>query len=124
MSGHMRLQVWKEIAEEHDGSLYPRSYCADGECCPAFESTGKQECGPECRGLAPIGDERGEAWFAEYTAPGYMDKTDFVVSTVGPIDAAQECFALYGYGDDEKWSDERTELAQVICSARRQGFRR
>lgn len=112
MAGHMRLQVWSEAAEEHDGSLYPQSAC-DGDYCPAGEAHS-----PTCK-LPNI--SAGEAWFAEYTAPGYMDRTDPVVSTIGPIDAAREAFALFG---DDTDPEERRELAQVIRQARAQGFRR
>jgi hypothetical protein len=111
MSGFMVLQVWKEAAEEHDGALYPRSHCEDGCPCPDAH-------GPDCD-LPTV--SAGEAWFAEYTAPGYMDRTDNVCSTLGPIEAARECFATYA---DDTDPDERAELARVIRQARAQGFRR
>jgi hypothetical protein len=59
---------------------------------------------------------------ARYSAPGYLDCTDYIYSDVGPIDAARECFARYG--EDESGSDDRRELAQVIREARAQGYRK
>lgn len=66
----------------------------------------------------------GRRWCARYSAPGYMDCTDYVIGDAieGPIDVARECFAMYGY--DEPGSDDRRELAQVIRQARAQGHKR
>jgi hypothetical protein len=112
MSGHMSLEVWNEAAEEHDGALYPQSHCEDG--CPNPDG-----CGPDCE-LPTV--SRGMAWFAWYSAPGYLDRTDTVASKVGPIDAAREAFSTYG--NDEPGSDDRRELARVIRQCRAQGYRK
>ncbi len=109
MSGHMQLQLWREAAEEHDGSLYPQSQC-ENDCPDGYE-------GCELPNVSA-----GQAWFARYSAPGYLDCTDHVASKAGPIDAARQIFEMHG--DDEKGSDDRRELAQVIRQARAQGYRK
>jgi hypothetical protein len=110
MAGFMELQVWKAAAEEHDGVLYPQDMCGEG--CPCPDSHGSDCDLPST--------SAGQAWFARYSAPGYLDRTDPVYSTTGPIDAARQAFETYG-SDSEQ---ERRELAQVIRQARAQGFRR
>lgn len=98
MSGFMQLRVWNENAEE----------TADGEIVPQSDEQGEASVGPR--------------WFAYYTAPGYMDRTDYVVSEIGPIDAARECFLMFGDSDGTD-PESRRELAQIIRQCRAQGHR-
>ena len=74
-------------------------------------------------GLLQEMDDHGftVVWAARYSAPGYLDCTDFVFSFRGPIAAAKECFETYG---DDIDPDCRDDLATVIRQARAQGFRR
>lgn len=77
-------------------------------------------------GSFPDGDtvkSLGGRWCARYSAPGYLDCTDWVIGSreQGPIAVARECFTTYG--DDERGSDDARELAQVIRQARAQGYK-
>lgn len=88
MAGHMRLTVWQDHAVEGaDGCAYPADAC-DGN---QVWSEG------ECRFVPfkPI----GKRWFAQYTAPGYLDRTD-PVSGETAVEACEECWTLYGNEDD------------------------
>ena len=69
-----------------------------------------------------VQERDGGGWEARYSAPGYMDCTDWTPSDVGPMHAAQECFALYGVR--EVGSDDRKELAEMLWMMRKQGFRK
>ena len=55
-------------------------------------------------------------WFAWYTAPGYMDRTDPVGPYKGPIPALRAAFDSYG---DPESPDDRRELAGLLWEARR-----
>jgi hypothetical protein len=102
MAGFMQLQVWQEVGLEaidpedtSNSYLMPQSYA---EHC---ESIAEPDIDPH-------------AWWAEYTAPGYMDKTDCVYGKT-PIEAARECFELYG---DWESTEDRSELAAVLWKCR------
>lgn len=107
MSGFMVLQVWQETGLEgeclvDDGSgWYPESHV---------------EADPESYRLS--GDKQ-ELWWAEYSAPGYMDRTDSVCAST-PWGAALAAFELYG---DFESREERSELASMFWQLRREGFK-
>lgn len=97
MSGHMRLSVWRaEIHEDNDGQTYP-----DPDDDLPTLATGRK------------------AWWGQYTAPGYMDRTDTSGPYASAAEAARETFALYG--DDEPGSDDRRELAALLWQIRARG---
>jgi hypothetical protein len=97
MAGFMTLQVWREdgVEVKRDGNEYmlPSSY-ADFD-----ERTGITS---------------DALWWAEYSASGYMDRTD-PVSGKTAVEAARECWELYGSDEPE----ERRELASVLWQARK-----
>lgn len=111
MAGFMRLEVWQEkaiCAEEPDDRgnyhLWPESY-AEG-----LKTTGHEKyCG--CTETGTL------QWWAEYTAPGYLDRTDPVYGDT-PTEAARECFNLYG---NEESPEERSELAAMLWECRKLG---
>lgn len=106
MSGHMKLSVWSEPAERLDdpdnGDLVPRS-----------------EAGADDSRAAYSAPEHAHAWWGQYTAPGYMDRTDTSGPYASAAEAARETFALYG--DDEPGSDDRRELAALLWQIRARG---
>ncbi len=59
------------------------------------------------------GNPIGEGWFGEYSAPGFMDRTDPCGPFEGPIEAALGTCKLYG-DFDEPHSADRRECAEVI----------
>jgi len=66
-------------------------------------------------------DENSEKFLARYSAPGYLDCTDECEGET-PEEAARNAAELFG--DNEKGSDDRKELAGVlrqIRKARREG---
>lgn len=109
--GFMELQVWRENGRyaKETGDMgegyYPDSYIA---ACPEAY-------------VVEEGSPSRAMWWAEYSAPGYMDKTDVCYGETA-IEAAYEAFRLYG--DDTPGSDDRRELAQVIRNIRAQGLHR
>jgi hypothetical protein len=96
MAGFMRLEVWREMALDVNGDVYPESE-VDSD-------------------LLPLARKVGARWFANYSAPGYMDRTETVGPYNSPLKAARECFGLYG--DTETGSADRSELAQFIWGNR------
>lgn len=99
MSGHMKLSVWREAAvyiADDDSTLYPLSEHEDDH--------------------TPSGTF---GWWGQYTAPGYMDRTDTSGPYASAAEAARETFALYG--DDEPGSDDRRELAAILWQLRARG---
>ena len=99
MSGFMQLQVWQE-----DGADF------------VTESGYGVELRPLSYGDEPIGATKVSGlWWAEYTAPGYLDRTDPVYGET-PQEAARECF--YMYGVDEQGSGDRKELAAILWEIR------
>ena len=86
MSGFMKMQCWQDwIDVDAEGNEHPRCFC-DG-----------------------TSTER-EGWFAMYSAPGYMDRTE----PVGPFETATEavetCFDLYGDPEDQADLDEYARM--------------
>lgn len=59
------------------------------------------------------------AWGARYSAPGYMDCTDYCWAST-PAEALKEAFDLYSDGSPE----ERSELASLLWECRRMGVKR
>ena len=112
MAGFMVLQVWRERmtlrwdAESQDARFVPESEAHGFDDLPEIIAS-------EIEGYAEpnIGGEGSLAWFARYSAPGYMDRTD----TAGPgptaIEAGIACWDLYD-GDAEELV---TTLARVGC---------
>ena len=93
MAGFMVLQVWREMAVENaDGCLYPVSASEEND--------------------TPLGEER---WFAQYSAPGYMDCTDTVWGETAR-EALGACWALFG---DDQDPSERSEYAACLWEARK-----
>lgn len=97
MAGFMKLAVWAEEGLAFNDAEAPCSETPD-----------------DIEGLAtPIGLK----FWAHYSAPGYMDRTE----TCGPFDtalqAARECAELFG-DLDEKNSPDRVELANIIREIR------
>jgi hypothetical protein len=80
VSGFMRLRIWQsDTVVTRSGELLPRSIA---------------ECDPE----DPIESvEQTDEWWGEYTAPGYMDKTEPCGPYGDPIEAV--CQTLFMYGD-------------------------
>lgn len=112
MAGFMVMQVWQEAGatfETPDGQCFlPLSYGEglemarldrDGE--PAYNENGPTD--PDV------------TWWCEYSAPGYMDRTDPVYGATAR-EAIEACWALYG--DDES-SEERFEYAAMLWEARK-----
>ena len=104
MAGFMEMQVWREnarYAKCSDGGegYYPDSYIAADPDSYTVEE----------------GDPSRTLWWAEYSAPGYMDRTDPVYGATAR-EAIQECFALYG---DEESAEERSEYAAMLWEARK-----
>lgn len=94
MSGFMKLQVWPELAVEARldvdcNEVMPQSV-ADANSYP-YTVVGKR-------------------WFAQYSAPGYMDQTGHVMADTAE-EAIDECLALYG--EDEEGSDDVAEAEQL-----------
>ena len=100
MAGFMTLSVWQEngvvIIDPDDPSneySIPESHHHDQEAI----------------GLV------ADFWWAQYSASGYLDRTD-CVSAETPADAARECFEIYG--DDTDKAD-RDELAEILWQIRK-----
>ena len=94
MSGFMQLQIWREnsrYATRDDGAegYFPDSYIA------ADSASYQVDSGNPSRSL----------WWAEYSAPGYMDRTDPTWGTTA-VEACQECFNMYGDDDNPEEVDE------------------
>lgn len=89
MSGFMKLQVWQE--PEHNGS-------------PISEADEQPE------------HIRPKVWWGQYSAPGYMDRTETCGPFASAADAARETFALFG--DNEPGSGDRRELASILWNIR------
>ena len=85
----MRLQVWAE--PEHNG-------------LPISEADEQPEhIGPK-------------VWWGQYSAPGYMDRTETCGPFASPAEAARKTFELFG--DDERGSEDRAELARILRQIR------
>lgn len=100
MAGFMTLQVWQEngvvIIDPDDPSneySIPESHHHDQEAIGLVE----------------------DSWWAQYSANGYMDCTD-TVSAETAVDAARECFEIFGNDEDKA---DRDELAAVLWQARK-----
>jgi len=108
----MQLQVWRERmvlrwdADSQDARFVPESEAHGFDDLPEIIAS-------EIEAYAEpnIGGEGSLAWFACYSAPGYMDRTD----TSGPwptaLEAGVACWDLYD-GDGEELV---TTLASVGC---------
>lgn len=99
MAGFMRLQVWREhraLVRDDEGGLIsvPLSEVGDRE----------------------VEERQPPAWWACYSAPGYMDRTETVGPCASAIQAAREAFGMYG--DDEHGSPDRSELAKFLFNER------
>jgi len=91
MAGHMKLQVWKEnVAVDREGVKRPASTVQLSELDTLYGH---------------------KAWWGEYSAPGYMDKTDPVGPNHSPERAAVDAFDMYG--DLDSLAD-RQELVEVM----------
>ena len=100
MAGFMELVFWQEMGAD---------YVVPGE--------GEQFL-PLSIGVANDYSRQGErrnAWWAQYTAPGYMDQTDPVYGDTA-VEALEECFAMYG---DDTDPEERAEYAACLWEARK-----
>lgn len=110
MAGFMRLQVWRERmtlrwdTEANGPRFVPVSEAHGYEDLPA-------EIEAERDGYAEpnIGGEGAMAYWANYSAPGYMDKTD----TSGPWPTGFEALydAFTSYASDEADDEEAVLLA-------------
>ena len=92
----MRLRVWGEPAvytSDDDSTLYPLSENEEDH--------------------TPSGTF---GWWGQYSAPGYMDRTETCGPFASPAEAARETFKVYG--DDERGSEDRRELARVLWKIR------
>lgn len=93
MAGFMVLQVWREGGVENpDGEIYPASSANEND--------------------TPL---LGQRWWAQYSAPGYMDQTTPVYAE-SAVDAAKVCFDLFG---DWESPEERSEYASVLWECRK-----
>lgn len=100
MSGFMTLEVWQEMGAEFDVPYEGLQFL------------------PLTVGMANDYTRQGpreNAWWAQYSAPGYMDQTEMVHGTT-PSEAAKACFELYG---DWESPEERAELASVLWQCRK-----
>ena len=104
MAGFMVMQVWRENARYARDSEGGEGYYPDSMIAACAEAYTIEEGAPS-RAL----------WFAQYTAPGYMDRTDPVYGNTAR-EAIEECFRLYG--DDEDPA-ERSEYASMLWEARK-----
>jgi hypothetical protein len=93
MAGFMVMQVWREpgvCCETPDGEQTLPVSVVDANSYKALYVVG---------GL----------YWAEYSAPGYMDRTDPVCGAT-PAEVINACFDLYGNEEDEAEVKERDEL--------------
>ena len=97
MSGFMQLQVWRENAVETESG------------CAMPETDWTPEDGPR------VGQPM-RAWWGCYSAPGYMDRTETCGPFASPAEAARKTFELFG--DDERGSEDRAELARILRQIR------
>ena len=105
MSGFMRLQLWQEPAERLDDPRY-------GDVVPRSEA----EADGSRASYSVDRSDYSATWWAEYSAPGYMDRTDTVGPYEDPIEATLAAITLYG--DNEPGSDDRREAARIIRNIR------
>ncbi len=103
MAGFMVLKVWREAGVE----------ALDPEDINCTYLQPESHVGAEHRVAG--GESDTNAWWAQYSAPGYMDRTDVVHGTTA-VEAALECFAIYG-NDESK--EDRDELAAILWQARK-----
>ena len=97
MAGFMELVFWQEASVcDDDGNYIPRSFAPE-----------------EIQRGGVIA--HGSLWWAQYTAPGYMDQTDPVYGDTA-VEALEECFAMYG---DDTDPEERAEYAACLWEARK-----
>lgn len=67
------------------------------------------------KGTEEIEGEQLTGWFAEYSAPGYMDKTDSVGPYKTAPEAILECLRLYGEeGEGSIASDDELEAIDLL----------
>jgi len=98
-------------------SSYMRAYIVETNCGSAvvpYELVGDL-VGPEeemlksfeeyCEG-EPINSELVSGWFAYYSAPGYLDRTDYVGPFSTEEEARKECKELYGDEEDEEGEEK------------------
>lgn len=103
MAGFMKLQAWSE----HYADFAPASG-GFAETRPLSEQGDDQR-------VSDVSERKG--WFARYSAPGYMDRTD----SVGPFDtyqeAIQECLRLYGEeGEGSIASEDELEAIEMLVA--------
>ena len=103
MSGFMRLTAYR--ASFADYVPMEGGFAEMRECDTVDSSEALQ-----------IVSDVATAWFARYSAPGYMDQTDSVGPFKTPREAAQACFDLYGEEseDPEHPSPDEIELTEVF----------
>ena len=101
----MRLQVWQEPAERLDDPDY-------GDVVPLSEA----EAYSDRPAYSVDRSDYSGTWWAGYSAPGYMDRTDTVGPYEDPIEATLAALVLYG--DNEPGSDDRREAACIIRNIR------
>jgi len=97
MAGFMRLTVWAEEGLAFNDAEAPRSETPDE--------------------VSELAESIGMRYWANYTAPGYMDRTDTCGPFTSALEAARECAELFG-DLEEKGSPDRVELANVIREIR------
>lgn len=104
MSGFMRLTVYR--AKYADYAPSAGGYAEMRECDTVDSSEDLQ-----------VVSDVATAWFARYSAPGYMDQTDSVGPFQTPSEAAQACFDLYGdqeREDGDSPNDDEIELKDIL----------
>lgn len=100
MSGFMQLRVWQDDAvTTRDGLVLPREQAEADQKADPIESV-----------------DQPDMWWGEYTASGYMDRTDACGPFETPVEAVVETFKLLGaQGCEGEQTGDETEAIAFLC---------